>query len=439
MCSDKLALTGITTPIADFLRCYKEKEFLRCHMPGGKNNPSDITEIFGADSLYESNGIIAESEQNAAALFGGGAVCYSCSGSTLCVQAMLSFIRRQNGCLAQQKIIAGRYSHRSLISSAITMGLEIEWIYPAKYLSASISSKTLEATLRDKAACAVFLTGIDYYGGECDIKAASEICENNNIPLLVDNAHGAYKVFTGNHPINLGARFSADSAHKTLPVLTGGGYLNIKSLSELPEIKKEMALFGTASPSYLILESLDVCNIHIKNEKHKAIKVFNQVCETKSALAELGFAVCESDALRIVINARECGYTGFEMAEKLREKKTECEMCDDSFVILLFSTTTNDYELKRLTEILKNIPIKARLSEKEHTILKPEAVLPPRKAYYKKRKKVAIKSAAGRICAEILAPCPPGVPLVMPGERIDKDCIEELIRYGFKDEIDVIF
>ncbi|MCL2086401.1 MAG: amino acid decarboxylase [Oscillospiraceae bacterium] len=419
-----LNIAELNTPIADFLREYNAHGFLRLHMPGGMSNPSDITEIFGADSLYESSSIILKSEQNAAALFGSGGVCYSCSGSTLSIQAMLGFAKQQGF----EKIAAGRYSHKSLVNTAILLGLEIEWLYPEKYLSSQVEMSAL------KSPC-VFLTSVDYYGGECDIAAAAEHLPDNAL-LLVDNAHGAYKVFSGDHPITKGADLVADSAHKTLPVLTGGGYLHMKEPTNRKELKRQMSLFGTTSPSYLILESLDLCNLYVKNQCETALRSFKQVEQLKNALSKMGFALAQSDAMRITINARESGFTGFELAAKLREKFIECEMSDDTFLVLIFSAgvlPVADLIIRAFSEIV----IKKRLPPKEHIILKPKVALPLREAFYKKSRLTPIANAHGRICAEVTAPCPPGVPLIMPGEIIDSECIEELRRNGVEEVLTV--
>ncbi|MBR5089915.1 MAG: amino acid decarboxylase, partial [Ruminiclostridium sp.] len=121
------------TPIHDFLAQYAESGTVRLHMPGGKGtvHPFDITEINGADELYDSSGIVRVSERNASGLFGAAETCYSCGGATLAIQAMLYAAVSRTG---KRRIAAGRYSHKSLINTAILLGLDVDWIYPDGYL-----------------------------------------------------------------------------------------------------------------------------------------------------------------------------------------------------------------------------------------------------------------------------------------------------------------
>lgn len=418
----------MNTPIHDFLINYAEKNAIRCHMPGGKglNNPFDITEIDGADSLFEADGIIWESEKIAASLFGAGATLYSCGGSTLSIQGMLGTLRRIT---EKNTIIAGRYSHKSLLTSCILLGFDIKWVYPEEYLSTVIEPDEIESLI-DSDTAAVFISSVDYYGGEADIAAISEICKKYGIYLLVDNAHGAYKVFTENHPIAMGADMTADSAHKTLPCLTGGAYLHLKDRSLYSAAKEAMSLFGSSSPSYLIMDSLDLCNRFIAENKEEADAVIKRIKALKKQLTDKGCILRKSDDMRITIDASAYGYTGNELARLMRKKGAECEMSDERYIVLLFSVSQKAEDLVSLYKILESIPRKSPCAVKEHTVLHPERVFSVREAYFFKKKSVPVKEAEEKICAGIHCPCPPCVPLVMPGERLDGKCISELERYG---------
>ena len=157
-----------------------------------------------------------------------------------------------------------------------------------------------------------------------DIKSLADICKKYNIPLLVDNAHGSYLKFCEEdmHPISLGADMCCDSAHKTLPVLTGGGYLHISH--NAPQIfceqaKNALALFGSTSPSYLILQSLDKANAYIADgygdKLNKFIKEVNNLKET-SPIRAVG-----NEPLKITFAPKEYGYTGEEFAKELEKQK----------------------------------------------------------------------------------------------------------------------
>ena len=264
------------TPIVDFVRKYQKDGVTRFHMPGHKGQSylgcewADITEIHGADSLYEADGIIAESERNASALFDSGRTFYSTEGSSQCIRAMLYLALSQHRGKEKPVILAARNVHKAFVYAAALLDFDVEWIWPEEGMkslcSCKVSPEQIEEQigqmLKDKKEkpAAVYLTSPDYLGGQMDIRAIAEVCHREGILLLVDNAHGAYLHFLEEsaHPLDLGADMCCDSAHKTFPVLTGGAYLHLhKSVADVlgEKGKQALALFGSTSPSYLILES----------------------------------------------------------------------------------------------------------------------------------------------------------------------------------------
>ena len=256
----------ISTPICDFVRRYADEERVRLHMPGHKGKPRlgceglDITEIPGADDLYHPRGIIAESEENASRLFGFPTF-YSTEGSSLCIRAMLflALAGKKN-----RRVLAGRNAHKTFLHTAVLLDFEISWLWPEgerRLESCPISAGQVERAILAEAEppAAVYLTSPDYLGNTLDITSISAVCRRYGVLLLVDNAHGAYLKFLSRHPMDLGADMCCDSAHKTLPVLTGGAYLHVTK-EFAGGVKDAMALFGSTSPSYLILQSLDMAN-----------------------------------------------------------------------------------------------------------------------------------------------------------------------------------
>ena len=257
------------TPICDFVRAYAESEAIRLHMPGhkGKNllglEALDITEIDGADSLYEASGIIQRSEENASRLFGCPTF-YSTEGSSQCIRAMLYLAMLHAKEQGKRPVIAaGRNAHKTFLTGAALLDLDVRWLYPKgdSYLSCDLTPEEVEAVLEKEAPTAVYLTSPDYLGNVADIAGIAKVCHRHGAILLVDNAHGAYLKFLqpSRHPMDLGADLCCDSAHKTLPVLTGGAYLHCR-LQFRDWAKNAQALFGSTSPSYLILQSLDGAN-----------------------------------------------------------------------------------------------------------------------------------------------------------------------------------
>ena len=268
----------MTTPVCDFVRSYAAKNPLRLHMPGHKGvsllgfEDMDITEIDGADSLYEAEGIIAESEANASALFGCDTF-YSTEGSSQCIRAMLFLACMSEENAQKPLVLAGRNAHKTFLSAAALLDFDTQWLYgenSSSYLSCDISAEYLEKAIAsaERKPAAVYITSPDYLGNTADIKSLAAVCHSHGVLLLVDNAHGAYLKFLlqSQHPVDLGADMCCDSAHKTLPVLTGGAYLHIApsvrgKLS--PLAKNALAMFGSTSPSYIIMQSLDMANKYI--------------------------------------------------------------------------------------------------------------------------------------------------------------------------------
>ena len=268
------------TPISDFIKEYENKKAVRLHMPGhkGKKYGGDITEIHGADVLYSSKGIIAESQKNAAEMFGSYRTFYSAEGSTLAIKAMLALVTEGK---EKRRILAGRNAHKAFIYGCALLDIIPEWIFPDTFYdicTCEITPKNVEEALKkcNELPCAVYITSPDYLGVQTDIEGISKVCRAYEVPLLVDNAHGAYTAFLekSEHPLHLGADMCCDSAHKTLPVLTGGAYLHISENGKKYACgaQNALALFASTSPSYLILSSLDECNAYFEGDYRKELK-----------------------------------------------------------------------------------------------------------------------------------------------------------------------
>ena len=317
----------MNTPIYDFMCRYSNSDILRFHMPGHKGSSPeplldmlyklDITEIKGADSLFEADGIIAESEKNASRLFNTAGTFYSVGGSTLCIQTMLALMKREG-----RTVIAARNVHRAFLNAAALLDLDVHWLY-LKYsggiLTGEIPLDELEKELMEcKAPTCVYITSPDYTGKTADIEKISSICRKYNSPLLVDNAHGPHLAFfeKSRHPIARGADLCCDSAHKMLPALTGAAYLHISDLKYADKVKDAMTLFASTSPSYLIMASLDLCNRYIDEKIREDIKNIQQRVEKLRAKLSARLVFADSEPFHITINAAESGFGVKEFAEK---------------------------------------------------------------------------------------------------------------------------
>ena len=285
----------MNTPICDFVKKYVGNNAVRLHMPGHKGKmlcgpeALDITEIEGADVLYSADGIIAQSLENAKSLFKTKKTLYSTEGSSLCIRAMIRLLLDGQKTSGRRYVMAARNVHKTFLSACALLDVDVDWILQGSdesVISCHVDSDELDHTLSmcEQKPMAVYVTCPDYLGNVCDIAALASACHRHGTLLIVDNAHGAYLNFLpeSRHPIALGADMCCDSAHKTLPVLTGGAYLHISKsapdhLSDGAE--QAMALFASTSPSYLILQSLDRANAYLDSYyKERLATTHKKIC-----------------------------------------------------------------------------------------------------------------------------------------------------------------
>lgn len=434
------------TPIRDFVRSYAQKAPLRLHMPGHKGVPVlgpeglDLTEVAGADELYHAQGVIRESEKNAAGLFGSAATFYSAEGSSLCIRAMLYLALLQAKREGRKPLVlAGRNAHKTFLSAAALLDVEVEWISPSggSLLACPVGEADIEkAFAGERKPTAVYLTAPDYLGNLPDLQALAHQCHKNGALLLVDNAHGAYLHFLPRpcHPLDLGADLCCDSAHKTLPVLTGGAYLHFSQTA--PAGLKEqgeaaLALFASTSPSYLILQSLDEANRYLAQEFPKNLSAFLPLVERcKGHLAAQGWTLVGSEPMKLTIAPKAYGYTGGELAEHLRQGGIEPEFADLDFLVGMLSPLLGEKALLRLEACLAQLPRRQAVSAPPPALPRPRKVLSPRQALLSPWEELPVERCQGRVLACLNMSCPPAVPILVCGEEIGQEAAECFQYYG---------
>lgn len=451
----------MNTPILDFVRNYAASNAVRMHMPGhkGKGDPeaaSDITEIAGADDLFHASGIIGESEKNASQIFGCDTY-YSTEGSSLCIRAMLYLCRAAGSKTEKPWILAARNVHKTFVSACVLLDIDAEWIAPENdsLISSNITASDVAKALSDATKkrgnlpCCVYLTSPDYTGHILPIKEIAKVCHDNAIPLVVDNAHGAYLKFLESslHPIDLGADMCCDSAHKTLPALTGAAYLHVNSnilSAKKDDVKTAMSLFASTSPSWLILQSLDALNPILETTFKADLKnTIDLVSSAEKALSDNGFSLLGEEPLKITISTKEKGCTGDLFAQYLRENKTpiEVEFSDPDQIVLMVSPNNTKEEIETVVEAVLNIAKKGADSASDENDASstnrppratlPEKVMSMREAAMSPWETIPVGEAEGRIAHLVDCFCPPAIPVLICGEKIGRNEIAILRYYGY--------
>lgn len=367
-------------------------------------------------------------------------------------------------------VLAARNVHQAFVTAAALLDLDVEWVYPTEarganetgaqeadagnaateavsLITMNIGGEEIRVALEEGVKlygtlpCCVYVTSPDYTGHILPISEISKVCHEKKVPLVVDNAHGAYLKFLPEslHPIDLGADMCCDSAHKTLQVLTGGAYLHLKSeilSAKKEDVKRAMALFASTSPSWLILQSLDRQNELLASAFGAEIRESCEtVCAMKKQLSEHGFVLWGEEPMKITILTRAWGYTGEEFAELLRnaEKPVEVEFADKDMVVLMVAPCQSKAELKGVVQVILNVPRKTVLSANKAAsgFVRPKRVMSIREAAMRPCETVPLEKAEGRVAHLMAASCPPAVPIVICGEKIETEEISCLYEYGY--------
>ena len=463
----------MNTPVVDFVRRYAQQRTTRMHMPGHKGRGPlgceelDITEIAGADELYEAEGIIAQSEANATQLFGTARTYYSTEGSSQCIRAMLHLALQMRPAKAGRPVLlAARNAHKALLYAAALLDFDIQWLWPAPDAAGALctcpvepealASALDELSAEGRTPFGVYLTSPDYLGGMADISALAEVCRKHSTLLAVDNAHGAYLRFLPQncHPIAQGAAMCCDSAHKTLPVLTGGAYLHLGPSVQADEaaVRNALALFGSTSPSYLILQSLDAANAVLADSFREKLDIcrwrLGMLCRELDALRPglaLPLTGAHREPLKLTLDAAALGLSGQQLAQALRERGVECEYADPRYVVLMPSAESSAAEFACLQTALHAICDEAPAADVSVTADDPAAFaalagaleaqprrLTIREAVLAPQEMIPAAEAVGRICAAPAVSCPPAIPIVVSGETVPPEALPLFARYGIE-------
>ena len=431
------------TPLVDALRAYAGREPVRFHMPGHKGKslplaelnapaPLDVTELAGTGNLYEPGEPFDSAQALWAERFGFERCQFLTGGSTQGVHTGLALC-----CKPGDKILLDRGSHRSAFHAMALLDLRPVWLerpwLAHENLTGPISPEAVEQALdRDPEIKTVCITSPTYAGVLSDVAAISRTAHAHGARLFVDGAHGAHLPFLGLEPF-WGADAVVVSAHKTLPAL-GQTALLFTSGFQPDRVRELASVFGTSSPSYPMLASLDAVRDWMEREGtreygHAAARVaelreqFPSLCPGDPT-CEVGFTL---DPTRFVLKARD----GYSLAQALEDRGVIPEMADRAHVVFICTCQDSGSAFHRLEQALEELREQLGDCPPLPPPPLPEAVLTPRQALFAPRETVELEQSAGRIAAGQIAPYPPGVPVIAPGERIEKKHLAYLTEIGY--------
>ena len=451
---------------------YSNGDYYPMHMPGHKRNKEmlqmvnpysiDITEIDGFDNLHHAEGILREGMSHAAALYGSEHTNYLIGSSTSGILAGVAACTKKG-----DKILVARNSHKAVYHAIYLNELVPIYIYPQLEehfgINGGISPKTVEELLiKHQNIKLIIITSPTYEGVVSDVKTIGEIAHKYLIPLLVDEAHGAHLGFHPRFPkssVQLGADVVIHSLHKTLPAFTQTGLIHINGkLVNYEEVERYLGIYQSSSPSYLLMASIEQCVTLLEQRQEELFSMYekrlqlfydrmNQLRKlkllTREKVKKAGFY--DFDSSKITISVKGTNITGNQLYYKLlKPYKIQMEMVSKDYVLGMTSICDTEEGFKRLGDALLEIDSKlcdnvietnetdqesAGVGERIRNQNIPEIVMLSHNAYEKPSEVLSLPDSIGRVTAEYVYLYPPGIPLLVPGERINKSLVTDIVRY----------
>lgn len=453
-----------SAPIAAALQAYREEGVLRLHMPGHKGRPLslpdlaslDATEVPGLDDLHDASGPIAEAQSLCANLYGARESFFLVGGSTAGIVALV-LASSEPG----RPVIVPRHAHRSILSGLVLGGARPVWVEPlydpATDLVLGVPADRYRRALeQEPQATAVWAVAPTYQGVAPDLTTVAALAEARGLPLLVDEAHGAHFPFDDRLPrpaLAQGAAAVVQSAHKTLAALTQTAWLHIGSdRVDRERLRGALRLVQTSSPSYVLMASLDLARQQLAGEgKTLLARAVDAALNLRAALSGHGGAprlavptpvgelAIQLDPTKLWLDVGTLGLTGPEADRRLRRLGVQVEMAGPRHLLAMLTLADGEGEARRLLTALKDLLRSAAADHSSASVqrtnggaglwlarepaVRTQPELTPREALFQRHQSVSLEAAAGRVAAESLVPYPPGVPLVMPGERLTEDVL----------------
>ncbi|WP_342433787.1 aminotransferase class I/II-fold pyridoxal phosphate-dependent enzyme [Neobacillus sp. FSL H8-0543] len=445
-------------PLYQALIKHTKNKPISFHVPGHKNGQifqheanefyqpfleMDVTELSGLDDLHSPEGVIREGEQLLASLYNVKQSFFLVNGSTVGNLAMIMASCREN-----DTVLVQRNCHKSVVNAiklakARPIFLEPEF-NPIWKVAANVSLDTVK-----KAIClypeakALILTYPNYYGMVYDIKGLISHAHLHDIPVLVDEAHGAHFIIDDPFPssaVSLGADAVVQSAHKTLPAMTMGSYLHINSdRINLGKLKDYLQILQSSSPSYPIMASLDLARQYLAMYEGKDINYlieevnyFRQELKQIPSINVLEYPNSQGDQLKVTIQSRN-ELSGFELQKRFEQKGIYTELADTNNVLFIMpllkekQSYPHRLALEKIKSVLANLPLHFSTEEVPISREKIKGLAIPYELMFSLEvSDVPITDAVDTVCAETIIPYPPGVPLLLKGELITDIAVKQL-------------
>lgn len=444
------------TPVLDALKNLMEENSVSFHMPGHKGRSTlinwgeyipyiDTTEVEGMDNLLEPRGIIQESQEHAAKVFGSKATYYAVNGSTGSIYIALATITKPG-----DKVLIQRNCHKAVYNALILNRLQPIYVYPNynenhNVLTGLYPEDIDEALTQNPDIKAVVMTYPNYYGVCSDVKAIADIVHKHNKILMVDEAHGPHMTFSDKLPMSAleaGADIVIHSTHKTLPSFTQTSMIHVGTdRIDLNKLRDRYQLYTTTSPSYLFTLSNEIAAAYMDGEGRdrldKSIDKVNEVIKRLQEIPRVDVFVGDSedetifdkDNTKILINID--GIRGSTVKKKLRtEYNIRLEMADFYYALILTSLMNEDEDFEKVIAAIEDLAKNAPYEEINWVNVKmptPKVIMRPADAYYGKKEQIKLKDAIGRVSAAPIIPYPPGIPLIVPGEEITQEIYEHVL------------
>ena len=431
------------TPLYDALRAFAAARPLRMHMPGHKGRPLpapelaglsalDFTELPPTGDLFSGGDAIEAAEALWAKAFRMAHCLFLTGGATQGVQAALAL-----ACRPGDTVLLDRGSHRSAYNALALLDLkpvylDRPWLAQAG-VTGPVSPERVEELLESnpeiKALC---ITSPTYYGVLSDLPALAKIMHRHGGVLVVDGAHGAHLPFLGDYGLNA-ADLLVVSAHKTLPAPGQTALLFSNGTFSHAGLRRAASIYGSSSPSYPMMAALDLCRAHMLEGGADAYrKTVEEVARLRNTFPALTEEVAPLDPTRLVV----CAPDGYAAQDALEGRNVWPEMADGGHVVFIPTCADSRSDFARLEEALRQVdlgPCPGYPAPPEP----PEMALTPRQALFAPRQSLPLEQAEGQVAACQVAPYPPGVPVIAPGERVDKKSIAYLKQIGYNTLEDV--